>query len=120
MAKFVVASFNGQPVGGKKGSRHYGDIWNLKYLRDVKWSDLIESRIEVQQERKKKLQHKIMEAKKDHDEYLGKVEKAKLVKGMLERKARDILKEKGEDPNDKELMRKIISTRLIKKKKEES
>lgn len=120
LAKFVVATFNGQQVGGKKGCRHYDDIWNLKYLRNVKWSDLIESRVEEQQVRKKKLQQKIVSAKREHDEYLSKAERAKNVKGMLERKARVILEREGEDINDEELISKVISTRLIKKKKEES
>jgi ESF2/ABP1 family protein len=120
LAKFVAATFNGQQVGGKKGNKLYDDIWNLKYLRNIKWHDLIESRVEQQQIRKKKLQQKIMSAKKEHDEYLGKSEKSKSLKGFLERKAKKLLEEEGEDPNDADMIKKVISSRLIRKKQEES
>lgn len=117
LAKFVAASFNGQNIGGKKSDRHYDDSWNIRYLKNFKWEDLVESGFSAQQERKKKLQQKIVLAKREHDDYLGKAEKSKNLKAMLERKARDILQEEGEDPHDQDMIKKVIVSRLIKKKK---
>lgn len=120
LAKFVMASFNGKNIGGKKSDRHYDDTWNIKYLRDFKWEDLVESGFSAQQERKKKLQQKIMQAKREHDDYLGHAEKAKNMKAMLERKARTILDNEGDDSKDPEKVKKVIASRLIKKKKQAS
>ena len=32
LGKRVAASYNNTPVGGKKHSRHFDTLWNIKYL----------------------------------------------------------------------------------------
>merc|ERR1712170_2311 len=38
--KEFVKMCNGQLMKGKRGSKFYHDIWNLKYLKNFKWSQL--------------------------------------------------------------------------------
>ena len=41
-AKACVELLNGKNIAGKKGGFYYDDLWNLKYLKGFKWSDLME------------------------------------------------------------------------------
>jgi hypothetical protein len=66
------------------------------------------------------LNRKIELAKREHDEYLGRADRAANLKGALERKAKKILIEEGEDPNDEKEIKKVIATRIIKKVKQNS
>lgn len=36
----VAQMLNGQPIGGKKRSAYYYDLWAIKYLPKFKWDDL--------------------------------------------------------------------------------
>lgn len=40
-AETVAEMLNCQPMGGKKRSRYNEDLWNLKYVPDLKWDDLM-------------------------------------------------------------------------------
>jgi ESF2/ABP1 family protein len=42
VAKKVAEMLNAQQIGGKKGSRWYDDLWNIKYLPKFKWHHLTE------------------------------------------------------------------------------
>lgn len=42
IAKMVAATLNGTTIGGKRRTRFYGALWNLKYLKRFKWSHLTE------------------------------------------------------------------------------
>lgn len=41
-AKKVALMLNNNPVGGKKRSYYYDDLWNIKYLHKFKWSHITE------------------------------------------------------------------------------
>ena len=36
----VAAMLNGQPMGGKRRSSHFYDLWTLRYLPKFKWDNL--------------------------------------------------------------------------------
>jgi len=42
VARTVAEMLNGQPIGGKKGTRFRDDVWTLKYLPRFKWNMLTE------------------------------------------------------------------------------
>jgi len=42
IAKLVAETLNANPIGGKKGSYYYDDVWNIKYLPKFKWHHLTE------------------------------------------------------------------------------
>jgi ESF2/ABP1 family protein len=39
-AKRVAAALNGQPMGGRRRSAYYYDLWCMKYLPKFKWDHL--------------------------------------------------------------------------------
>ncbi len=116
LAKFVALTFNGQQMGGKKADRHHDDIWALRYLSGFKWEHLVKIGFEENITRKKKLNKKVQEAKKEHDEFLSRADRAQQVRALLRKKAARILEEEGGDPKDEERLRTVISERLLKKK----
>ena len=42
IAKSVALALNNTPIGGKKRSYYYDDLWNMKYLSKFKWTHLTE------------------------------------------------------------------------------
>jgi hypothetical protein len=42
LAQRVARSLNARPIGGKKSDFFASDLWNMKYLKRFKWSDLTE------------------------------------------------------------------------------
>lgn len=116
LAKFVALTFNGQPMGGKKADRHHDDIWALRYLSGFKWEHLVRLGFEENIARKKKLNKKVQEAKREHDEFLSRADRAQQVRALLRKKAARILAEEGGDAADEEQLRAVISERLLKQK----
>lgn len=42
VAKLFIIECNAQPMGGKRKSRFYHDLWSIKYLKGFKWTHLKE------------------------------------------------------------------------------
>ena len=40
MARRTAEMLNGHPIGGKRRSAYYSDLWNLRYLPKFKWDNL--------------------------------------------------------------------------------
>ena len=116
LAKFVALTFNGQLMGGKKADRHHDDTWNLRYLSGFKWDHLVKIGFEENITRKKKLNKKVQEAKKEHDDFMSRSDKAQQVRALLRKKAAKIVAEEGGDPGDEDKVKEVISQRLLKKK----
>lgn len=75
-AKDAALALNGTPVGGKRTSKYYGELWAIKYLTKFKWSHLTEQ-IELEKAtRQQKLQTEISQAKREASFYLKQAEKA--------------------------------------------
>lgn len=79
---------NGQPMGGKRRSAHYYDLWNMKYLPKFKWDHLTEEITYQKAVREQRLSAEVAAAKRERDFYLSRVDKAKAMDAMTERRKR--------------------------------
>ncbi|KAJ9068795.1 RNA-binding ATPase activator esf2 [Entomophthora muscae] len=85
-AKSLVKMLNNTNMDPKKHSYHHEDIWNLKYLPKFKWSHLTERIAYEKQARTQKLQAEIAQSKKINQQYITKVEQAKMIKKIESKK----------------------------------
>eukprot|EP01087_Luapelamoeba_hula_P011705 TRINITY_DN3218_c0_g2_i1.p1 TRINITY_DN3218_c0_g2~~TRINITY_DN3218_c0_g2_i1.p1 ORF type:complete len:381 (+),score=111.16 TRINITY_DN3218_c0_g2_i1:3-1145(+) len=86
IARRVAANLNNTPVGGKKGSHWYSDLWNMKYLSGFKWHHLTEKLAHQRSVRKFKLRTELDQVKRETNAYLDKVELAKKRRTAQEKK----------------------------------
>ncbi|KAI5308267.1 Activator of basal transcription 1, partial [Ascosphaera atra] len=94
-AKLCAQTLNANIVGGKKGGWYHDDLWNMKYLKGFKWSDLMEQIQRERNEREAKRRIEDARAKKEEKMFLAGVEKGKAVEGIRRKKA-----EKGAKPEE--------------------
>ncbi|KAG7671282.1 putative Pre-rRNA-processing protein ESF2 [Nannochloris sp. 'desiccata'] len=87
-AKRIAAMLNGQQMGGKRRSAHYFDLWTIKYLPKFKWDHLTEEINYQKAVREQRLAAEVAAAKRERDFYLSRVDKAKAVESIIERKKR--------------------------------
>ncbi|KAJ1916326.1 RNA-binding ATPase activator esf2 [Mycoemilia scoparia] len=87
IAKAVAQMLNNKPMGGKKGNFYYDDLWTLKYLPKFKWHNLTDQLQFEKAVREQKLRTEMSLAKKEAEEYMVNVEKAKTIKGIESKKA---------------------------------
>ena len=85
VAKRVAGELNGQPMGGKRRSRYYHDLWSLKYLHKFKWDFLTEEIRQRGKVREQRLAAEIAAAKKEKEFYLSRVDQATGLEAMRER-----------------------------------
>lgn len=84
-AKMVAQLLNGEPMGGKKRSAHYYDLWCIKYLPKFKWDHLTEELNYQRAVQDQKMAAEVAAAKRDRDFYLSRVDRAKAVESIIER-----------------------------------
>ncbi|KAA0037601.1 pre-rRNA-processing protein ESF2 [Cucumis melo var. makuwa] len=97
VAKKVANMLNGEPIGGRKRSSFYYDLWNIKYLSKFKWDDLTEETAYKHAIREQKLALEISAAKRERDSYLAKVDKSRALNSIEERlKKKQKLREDSE------------------------
>ncbi|KAF9892457.1 RNA-binding ATPase activator esf2 [Aspergillus nanangensis] len=82
VAKRCAETLNASIVGGRKGSFYYDDIWNMKYLRGFKWSDLMEQVQRERSEREAKQRIEDTRARKEDKVFLQGVESGKVLDGI--------------------------------------
>lgn len=70
------------PVGGKKGSYYYDDVWNIKYLPKFKWHHLQSQIAYENASRQAKMRTEMAQATRENKTYIRNVERAKMVKNM--------------------------------------
>ncbi|KAG2435522.1 hypothetical protein HYH02_011816 [Chlamydomonas schloesseri] len=87
-AKRAALALNGQPMGGSKRSAYYYDLWNIKYLPKFKWDTLTEEINYQRAVREQRLVAEISAAKRERDFYLSRVDKAKAIDAIKERRAK--------------------------------
>uniref|UniRef100_A0A7N0TP32 Pre-rRNA-processing protein ESF2 n=1 Tax=Kalanchoe fedtschenkoi TaxID=63787 RepID=A0A7N0TP32_KALFE len=85
VAKRVADMLNCQPIGGKKRSAYYHDLWNIKYLSKFKWDDLTDEIAYKNAARQQKLALEVSAATRERDSYLKKVDKARELSAKAER-----------------------------------
>eukprot|EP00890_Picochlorum_soloecismus_P006833 jgi/Picsp_1/975/NSC_04459-R1_protein len=101
-AKMVAQLLNGQPMGGKKRSSHYYDLWCIKYLPKFKWDHLTEELNYQRAVQDQKMAAEVAAAKRDRDFYLSRVDRAKAVESIIERNKRKEPKDDGSEAAGKE------------------
>jgi len=92
VAKQVAKELNNTPISNSKHDAHYGDIWNLKYLRKFQWSHLTEKVAYERRVREQKIRLEMMQVKKENNTYKNLVEKGEKMERIEERRAK-----KGKD-----------------------
>ncbi|KAF3776007.1 Pre-rRNA-processing protein [Nymphaea thermarum] len=85
VAKKVAHLLNGEQIGGKKRSKFYHDLWNIKYLSGFKWDHLTEEQARKHADREQKLVLEISAARKERDFYLEKFDQSRALSAMQER-----------------------------------
>ncbi|KAI8102891.1 hypothetical protein M9434_005683 [Picochlorum sp. BPE23] len=88
-AKLVAKLLNGEPMGGKKRSAHYYDLWCIKYLPKFSWDHLTEELNYQRAVKDQKMAAEVAAAKRERDFYLSRVDKAKAVEAIIERQQQD-------------------------------
>ncbi|GFR51031.1 hypothetical protein Agub_g13359 [Astrephomene gubernaculifera] len=87
-AKRAALALNGQPMGGSKRSAYHYDLWTIKYLPKFKWDTLTEEINYQRAVREQRLVAEISAAKRERDFYLSRVDKAKAIDAIQERRAK--------------------------------
>lgn len=85
-AKLVGETLNMSRVTNHKGSIHYDDLWNVKYLRGFRWSHLTEKVAYERRVREQKLRVEMMEVRKENAAYAAQVEAGKKLDYIEERR----------------------------------
>ncbi|KAJ2234985.1 RNA-binding ATPase activator esf2 [Coemansia sp. RSA 1722] len=85
-AKSVASMLNNSQMGGKKHGFYHDDLWNLKYLPKFKWRHLTEQLASEKAARGQKLQSEISQSRKELDDYMKNVERAKMLSSMKAKK----------------------------------
>ncbi|KAL7525333.1 hypothetical protein ACHAWF_001312, partial [Thalassiosira exigua] len=117
-AKLVGETLNMTRVTNHKGSIHYDDLWNVKYLRGFKWSHLTEKVAYERRVREQKLRVEMMEVRRENALYMAQVEAGKKLDHIEERRRKRQEKEResgGRGAKDDEGMAK--KKRKIRQKK---
>ena len=73
-------------MSNDKRSFYYHDLWNVKYLHKFKWHHLTEKIAYEQRVKRDKMVAELTAAKKESAFYMKKVEQAKAIDAMEERK----------------------------------
>lgn len=85
-AKLAAQLLNGQPMGGKKRSSTYYDLWCIKYLPKFSWDHLTEELNHQRAVMDQKIAAEVAAAHRERDFYLSRVDKAKAVESIIERR----------------------------------
>jgi len=84
LAKRVAASLNKTMVGGRKRSKAYESLWNLKYLSRFKWVHLNEQLAFERALHQQRMRTEIAQAKREANCFLDQIEKGKELKRLEE------------------------------------
>ncbi|KAJ3328478.1 Activator of basal transcription 1, partial [Gonapodya sp. JEL0774] len=95
-AKKVALLLNNQPIGGKKRSFYHDDIWNIRYLSGFKWTDLAAQVAYDKAAREQRLRQEAAQAAREVGEYRERVDKARMLEAIQEKKRVKMIKETAE------------------------
>ncbi|KAF2121012.1 hypothetical protein BDV96DRAFT_283487 [Lophiotrema nucula] len=99
-AKTVAQMLNAQIIGGKKRSKWHDEVWNIRYLRGVKWSHLVEQIQNENAERAARMRAEIAQSTRENKRFLANVESGKMVAGMEAKRRRKEEHEVGDGDGD--------------------
>jgi ESF2/ABP1 family protein len=94
VAQRVGETVNNTPITNSKRSKHFGDMWNVKFLRKFQWSHLTEKVAYERRMREQKLMVEMMQAKKENAAYIALVEAGRKI-DKIEQKRRQKAEKKG-------------------------
>jgi len=110
-AKEAGDALNMNRVTNHKGSVHYDDLWNIKFLKGFKWSHLTEKVAYERRVREQKLRIEMMEVRRENASYIAQVEAGKKLDHIEERQRKRQKKEGGTSAaggaNQEKIRRKI-------------
>ena len=98
-AKIAVETMNAQIIGGKKGGWYHDDLLNMRYLRGMKWDDLMAQFREEKREEEVRREAERERAKKETKAFMEGVERSKAMEGM-EKKRKGKRKRDGEQVDE--------------------
>jgi len=75
IARSVASTLNTTPVGGKRRSKSFDELWNIKYLPGFKWVNLTEQLAYDAAVREKRLRTEISQVKREAEHFKNSVEK---------------------------------------------
>lgn len=96
-AKNAALALNGTMIGGRRTNRLYGELWNIKYLPDFQWSNLLEATRYEREVRQQKLRAEIAQARKANQQYVKQAERAVELEKIAETRAKRRAKAEGKD-----------------------
>lgn len=99
-AKICAETLNANIVGGKKSGWYHDDVWNMKYLKGFKWSDLMEQVQRERSEREAKRRIEDAMARKQDKVFLQGVEKGKIIEGIKKKKEEKERRKRGESMDE--------------------
>jgi len=73
---------NGNIIGGKRGGFYHDDLWNLKYLKGFKWSNLMEQVQMEQQMQEGQMRTELLQEERERKSYIENLHRSKVEKGM--------------------------------------
>jgi ESF2/ABP1 family protein len=92
-ARRCAESLNTQQVGGKKGGFYHDDVWNMKYLRGMRWEELMAG---VREEKREE------EGKRDEERRIIARETKMFIEGVEEGRRKEGMKRKREKKKDRQ------------------
>jgi len=75
VAKFVAENLNCKPVGGKRKSKAYDELWNIKYLPSFKWIHLSERLAYEAAVKQQRLRTESSQVKREAEHFKNSVER---------------------------------------------
>ena len=119
-AKICAETLNGEIIGGKKGGWYHDDLWNIKYLRGFKWSDLMEQVQGQERMREGRIRAELQKEMRERKIFLTNVERSKRENGMASKRKKKEVRSLGSKEEEKaviEVARAPADERTGKRKK---
>jgi len=108
-AKRVARALNCQQIGGKRRSRYYDEIWNMKYLKGFKWSNLSEKIVHDRITREQRIRREMVQANKESNLYIKRANQNKGHMAIEEKKKN----ENNKHRNPKKIKKIIMHLRNV-------
>lgn len=85
-ARRCAETLNAQVIGGKKGGFYHDDVWNMKYLRGMRWEELMAGVREEKREMEGRRDEERRNIMRDTKRFVEGVEEGRRIQGMKRKK----------------------------------
>ncbi|KEF55451.1 uncharacterized protein A1O9_08201 [Exophiala aquamarina CBS 119918] len=85
-ARRCSETLNAQVIGGKKGGFYHDDVWNMKYLRGMRWEELMAGVREEKREMEGRRDEERRNIMRDTKRFVEGVEEGRRIQGMKRKK----------------------------------